>query len=170
MSNIIRDPAYVVGVLVLAGVIALSVVLGDGSSSAAVPPHVAASPSAPTAVAPPEVATPTPLDARRASDLEKDQAALGDYRLKTGGYPTSEGLFVEFCHYGFEPGCSLISFSKEISGGDGIRQYWYRSDGKEFTLYAESETASPNGRCPAEQPPQFASAPALCAAGPDEGR
>ncbi len=164
MSSIIRDPVYAVGLVVLAAVVAMSVAFGGSSSGAGKPARVAAPPATATAVTAP---TPTLgqalVDARRALDVEEDRAALEAYRQKFGSYPTSDGLVVEFCRYGFEPGCSLISISKDISGGDGSRAYWYRSDGVEFTLFAEADSPQASNSCPAELPPQFAGVPVLCA-------
>jgi hypothetical protein len=176
VGRMLRDPWYLVSLAVLFAVLAISLGFAGGSSSASTPgPQAVASPATVASVAvPPEApaAEPTPtlaqvtLDARRAQDLETDGAALDLYRARQGSYPSSEDLFMTFCSLAYDPGCQVTFVTKKISAADGTYPYWYRSDGKTYTLFARVETPLADNHCPSELPPQLASLPVLCASAP----
>ena len=157
MGRMLRDPSYVVSLAVLFGVIAVSLGFAAGSSSASAP--------SPSAVPSPTLAQVL-LVSRRALDLSADAAALETYRARYDAYPSSEGLFMTFCNLAYDPGCRVISVTEKISAGDGTYPYWYRSDGKTYTLFAQVETPLANNHCPAELPPLLASLPVLCVSAP----
>jgi len=180
VRRMLRDPWYLMSLAVLFGVLAISLRFAGGSSSASTPdPQAVASPAAldPTAVreltaVSTLTAVPTPtlaqvqIDARRAQDLETDSAALELYRARYTAYPSSEDLFMTFCSLAYDPGCQVTFVTKKISAGDGTYPYWYRSDGKTYTLFARVETPLADNHCPSELPPQLASLPVLCASAP----
>lgn len=172
MQQVLRDRTYLIGLAVLAAVLALSVAFGGGSSSSA-PEQVAGSPSATaTGTAPLPTSTvpvpPTPtltqvlLDSKRAFDLARDAAALELYRKRLGSYPSSNDEFLHFCTLAFDPGCQLISVTKDFAGGDAVHPFWYRSDGKTYTIFAQAETTVANNNCPKELPPLLTDVPVLC--------
>jgi hypothetical protein len=166
----LRDPWYVVSLAVLFGVIAVSLGFAGGSSAASTPnaspiPSTGAIDPTPAAE-PPRAPAQAALDARRAEDLDADAAALEIYRTRNGAYPSSEENFMTFCKLAFDPGCQVIAVTTKISAGDGTYPYWYRSDGKTYTLFARAEAESADSRCPSELPPQLVSAPVLCVSAP----
>lgn len=122
---------------------------------------VATEPPAPTVV-PTATLAQVLLDSRRGLDLEKNRVALEKYRAKFGSYPSSGGLFTHFCSLAYEPGCQLLFVTKDISAEDGEFPYWYRSDGKTYTMFAEVGVPVMNSHCPKELPPLLVDVPVLC--------
>jgi hypothetical protein len=159
-----RDPAYLIGLAVVTGVLVFAVAFGSGSSSGA-SGSSAADRTAPAGAAVP-ANTPTReqaiLDSRRAFDLKRDAAALELYRARFGSYPSSDNEFTHLCKLAFDPGCQLLSVTQDFASEDELYPYWYRSDGAGYTIFAETETVFPNNNCPTELPPLLTDVPVLC--------
>jgi hypothetical protein len=175
VRHILRDRTYLLGLAVITGVLAFSLAFGGGSSSGT-PQHEVESPSATATVSSPSpTATlsvpPTPtltqllLDSKRAFDLARDATALELYRRRSGSYPSSNSEFTHFCTLAFDPGCQLLSVTTDFTGGDAIHPFWYRSDGKTYTIFAQAEGAVADNNCPPELPPALTDVPVLCVGG-----
>jgi len=85
-----------------------------------------------------------PADARRLFDLQTIADSLEVYHERNGGYPTTDGKVQSLCTFReLDAGCALESVLKPIPRDPVNEGYWYRSDGRTFTLYAELETTPP---------------------------
>jgi hypothetical protein len=127
----------------------------------------------PTATA--VAATPTQpaqsaADAGRSADLATIGKVLETYKAAKGSYPTTELYFATLCQRAFDAGCLLTTVSKDLPVTDGATPYWYRSDGKTYTLFAHADAAPANNDCPSELPPALAGKPVLCLNSPGGGR
>ena len=130
--------------------------------NSAAPPEVVratidALPVTATPYVPPPTATwtpgPTPLpeyyaalrDTTRMDDLAKIAEALEEYREEKGEYPSSGGNTQTLCVYqDIDAGCKIRDFLDPIppdpAGDPGANGYWYRSDGKSYTVAAAMDT------------------------------
>jgi len=127
---------------------------GPSATSPAPEPPLAAAIPTPT-VAP----TPTPdalaaarRDEQRRFDLQTVADALARYYSDHGSYPVAENI-QSLCAYPNDAGCALREYLDTVPrdpGPDGI--YWYRSDGRSYTLFAALEGPAPPSACPTPIP------------------
>jgi 4-amino-4-deoxy-L-arabinose transferase-like glycosyltransferase len=109
-------------------------------------------------------------DRARLSDLQRVQQALEAYKRKHGSYPGTGGGVQTLCVYKDEDvGCKLKEFLPDIPvdplGEPTTTGYFYSSDGKTYTIYAERETETAPG-CP-DHPEHLAQlGPLMCVKGP----
>jgi len=132
------------------------------------PPAVAWPPSAqtqPTAVMTPALSPATLIDARRQLDLARVQEVLEAYRARYGAYPSTEGYFTTLCASGFDPACKLLEVARDWSPTDGYTPYWYRSDGRAYTLFSRADAVPASGDCAVATPPALAGGHVYCVSG-----
>lgn len=104
---------------------------------------------------PPPTVAPTPAeppgragdrDEVRQRDLAAVAQALEQYRAEHGSYPSTGGGIQSLCVFPeLDVGCELREFLDPIPTdplGDPVDQtgYWYASDGRRFTVYAQGES------------------------------
>jgi hypothetical protein len=157
----LRDPLYVFAIVALIGVAiaAASMTLTSSESSADV--EVVTTPEAPTATSAP-MPTPTATvapsygdvlaDTQRLLELAKVRDALGDYFAARGSYPSTSGVFSPLCEQPDDAGCQLKSVAPAVPAGFGDEPFWYRSDGRSYTLVARVAIAPAESNCPEEIP------------------
>lgn len=161
MSELLRDPRYLLPLAMLSGVIIISAAMGAGPK--AVTSAVPEIPYVPRA----EVATPEPTvdlvrDYGRAIDLGALGEAALDVHRRTGAFPDSGGRVVALCATIGDVGCALRE-ARGLPSGDGDRPYYYISDGSTYAMFiARSDARGDMSRCPLELPPELRDVPLMC--------
>jgi hypothetical protein len=79
--------------------------------------------------------------------------------------PSTNDEFGTLCAQAFDAGCLLTTVVKQLPASDGASPYWYRSDGKAYTLFTRLQTAVEPDNCPAQVPLALASTPTYCLSG-----
>ncbi len=97
----------------------------------------------PTAAGPPPGADER--DTTRRQDLNAIQRALEEYRDEHSSYPNTGGGIQSLCAYSaLDAGCELEGFLSPLPedplGAPSDNGYWYASDGRRYTLYAQRES------------------------------
>jgi hypothetical protein len=121
----------------------------------------------PTPTAAPVIPNPAERDQQRVADLNTIAGALQDYYRIHGAYPLAEGL-QSFCRYqDLDAGCKVTEVLEALPRDpDGERTYYYLSNGKSFTLWAQTDNAAPASDCPTVDPrPTFDPAHEYCVRG-----
>jgi len=91
--------------------------------------------------------SPAERDARRREDLASIRRALAAYSTEHGAYPGTTGNVQSLCAYKeLDAGCKLSEVLNPIPADPLRHGYWYRSDGREYALYAVLEAGL--GGCP----------------------
>ena len=167
-----RDPIYVAAT---AGLVILAMGAGAMSfrshgpvqspSSAAVTSIASSTPVSTPAAATTPAYSDVLLDARRQLDLGTLADALERYRTQYGAYPATNNQFQTVCFNQFDTGCQLLSVTPNVPGSDGETPYWYRSNGRTFTLFAPAAIAPSKDACPAEFPAALGDGPLYCLLG-----
>ena len=109
------------------------------------PGPTAAATAAPGVTVPPNApGTGEERDTVRQGDLEKVRAALEQYKTKNDKYPSSSGGTQSLCVYvDNDAGCKLRDFLDPLPedplGEPAKNGYFYTSDGKTYTVYAQRE-------------------------------
>lgn len=140
-------------------------------SLGAVTPIASSTPIAtPRAASAPAAATPPAygdvlLDARRQLDLAALRDALELYRRQYGAYPSTNDQLQTVCAVQWDAGCQLLFVTSKVHGSDGETPYWYRSNGRSFTLFSPAAIAPSKDACPAEFPARLAGGPLYCLLG-----
>lgn len=147
-----------------------------GQGSPAVQGPQPTQPPAATA-APGPTATPAPpgvrdeRDRTRQDDLATIQQALADYRDENGEYPDTGGNVQSLCVFeDTDAGCALLEVLDPIPRdplGEPASEngYWYASDGRSYTVYAQRESEALPA-CP-DHPPHLQDFESLlCVTGP----
>jgi hypothetical protein len=159
LSELFRDPRYVIPLIMLMFVIVVSAATGAGPGAvdSAVPslPYV-----------PREEGVPAPDLARdyaRGVDLGKlREAALGYYR-QAGSFPDTENQAVAICEDGANSACALRLVQEDLPLDDGEHPYYYASDGMTYALFiAKAEVKGDMSQCPELVPVELASSPLMC--------
>ena len=163
-----RDPIYVAAT---AGLLVLAMAAGAMSfrnhgparspSSAAVTSVASSTPAAATTPAYSDVL----LDARRQLDLGTLADALELYRTQYGAYPSTNNQFQTVCVSQWDAGCQLPFVTSKVPSSDGETPYWYRSNGRSFTLFAPAAIAPSKDACPTEFPAALGNGPLYCVFG-----
>ncbi|HYM16727.1 MAG TPA: type II secretion system protein GspG [Dehalococcoidia bacterium] len=158
MDQTLRSPWYLAPFVALIAVTVVSLVLAQRTSSNAV-----AAPGGVQAAAT-RTATPTQsaADARRTADLAAIGKLLETYKAANGTYPTTERYFTTLCQRAFDAGCLLTTIAKGVPFTDGSNPYWYRSDGRSYSVFAAADAAAAPNNCPSELPPALAGKAVLC--------
>ncbi|MGB2693733.1 MAG: type II secretion system protein GspG [Dehalococcoidia bacterium] len=115
-------------------------------------PPVATDTPGPSPTLGPPTETPAPepggdeRDVTREQDLADIEQALADYKDDKGDYPDTGGNIQSLCVFqDTDAGCDLKDFLDPLPMdplGEPVSEngYWYASDGKEFTVYAQRES------------------------------
>ena len=160
MSELFRDPRYLIPLAMLIGVIVISAAMGAGPD--AVDSAVPAVPGLPRAGEP----SPTPdlsNDYRRAIDLGVLREAALTFYKKTGVFPNTRGAAVTLCVDAVDVGCSLRE-ARGLPSGDGELSYYYASDGVSYAVFiARADNPGDQSECPPALPPQLVGMPLICA-------
>ncbi|MCI0855278.1 MAG: glycosyltransferase family 39 protein [Chloroflexi bacterium] len=107
----------------------------------------------PTLVPTSVTTTPEERDEIRKTEMEEIQAVLAQYAQQNGSYPNTDNQVQSLCAYtSLDVGCDLKSVGPIPVDplGEPIQNgYWYRSDGRSYTLIAlrETELGAPS-MCP----------------------
>lgn len=165
-----KDLPYAASIVVLGLVALASVALrltdSGGSSAASLP--------AATSTATRQIPSPTPrptttptdadvlADAVRILDLAAWQDALAVHHERTGAYPSNGGEFAAICAQPTEAVCELRSIDPNLHITDGVRPYWYRSDGRSYVIAAVLTIEPADDTCPSDLPRDLASRPVAC--------
>jgi hypothetical protein len=161
VSELLRDPRYLVPLAILVAVLLLSVAWGRGNRSVS-----GTEPADPTAgtldagVAPPSLTA----DGRRSFDLSRIRDALAVYRQRYGGFPGTANVTTTLCAQPTDAGCALGGVVRRLRFADGAgRPYWYVSDGATYyALIAASDADGDPGMCPTPLPVEVAGGPVMC--------
>jgi hypothetical protein len=161
LSELLRDPRYLLPLAMLLAVILISAAMGAGPDAvtSAVPeiPYV------------PRADTPTPeptsehlRDYQRAADLGAlREAALAVHR-RTGAFPDSRNAIVPVCETVGDVGCALRE-ARGLPSGDGTRPYYYASDGESYAVFiARTDERADDSRCPMVLPVELRDKPLMC--------
>lgn len=162
MSELIRDPRYIVPLGVLIFVIVISAAMGAGPKAvdSAVPDV--------TGRGLPFIPDPTPTpdytnDYQRAIDLGTLREAALAYHARNGFFPSTNETVVPLCEGKADAGCVLKQSARGIPVGDGESPYFYVSDGSTYAVFiARSDVAGASGECPPALPSQLSSGPVTC--------
>ena len=163
MSELFRDPRYVIPLAMLIFVIIVSAAMGAGPGAvdSAVPsiPYVPRQGETQTAE-PPSAALIK--DYQRAVDLGKLHDAALAIRERTGAFPSTNDTVVELCASPADRGCAIRE-ERGLASGDGEFPYYYASDGATYaTFVARAETQGDVSRCPAPLPAALVGVPVMC--------
>lgn len=161
MSELLRDPRYLLPLAMLLSVILVSAAMGAGPD--AVTSAVPEIPYVPRASSPTPVPTSEALrDFRRASDLGSlREAALAVHR-RTGAFPDTAGEVLPVCEAVGDVGCALRE-DRGLASGDGDRPYYYASDGETYAVFiARTDVRGDTARCPANLPAELRDVPLTC--------
>jgi len=160
LSELFRDPRYLIPLAMLVGVIVISAAMGAGP--AAVDSAVPAVPGIPRTENP----TPTPdasNDYRRAIDLGVLRDAAQTFYRTHGSFPSTGGAVVALCVDAADAGCALRE-ARGLPSGDGEFPYHYASDGSAYAVFiARADTPGDETQCPATLPPSLSGMPVMCA-------
>lgn len=171
IEKALRDPLYAgsVAALVVVAVIAASLMLFSGESSAE--PQAVVTPSPTNTVAPPQ-ATPTRTatpsygdilaDTQRLLELAKVRDALASYFDENESYPSTGGEFETVCEEAIDSGCALREVDSDVPSGFQDEPFWYQSDGASYTLFARVAVAQAESNCPDEIPPALEGGNVAC--------
>ncbi len=159
MSELFRDPRYLLPLAMLVGVIIISAAMGAGP--AAVDSAVPAVPGIPRAGSP----TPTPdvsNDYRRAIDLGILREAAESFHRKNGSFPNTNSAVVALCVDAVDAGCSLRE-ARGLPSGDGEFPYYYASDGATYAVFiARADFLSDATACSVTLPSHLRDYPVMC--------
>jgi len=160
LSELLRDPRYVIPLIMLIVVIVISAAMGAGPN--AVDSAVPSVPGIPREGEP----SPTPdvsNDYRRAIDLGTLREAAQNFYRRNGLYPSTAGAVVALCIDALDVGCTLRE-ARGLPSGDGEFPYHYASDGATYALFiARADTPGDIDACPASLPPALSDVPVMCA-------
>jgi hypothetical protein len=162
LSELLRDPRYVLPLAVLLFVIVISAAMGAGPSAVdSAVPDVRGR-GLPFIPAP----TPTPdytNDYQRAIDLGTlREASLAYYRLN-GYFPSTHDTVVPLCEGQADAGCILKQSARGVPIGDGEAPYYYVSDGTTYAIFiAKSDAPGDPALCPGALPPGLTDRPLMC--------
>lgn len=160
MSELIRDPRYVIPLIMLVMVIVISAAMGAGPGAvdSAVPsiPYV---PRAGSEATSPDLTK----DYARGIDLGRLREAALVYYRQNGSFPNTDGMIIPICDDGANTACGLKLAASDIPLGDGEHPYQYASDGVSYALFiAQSDVQGDVAQCPALVPVQLASSALMC--------
>lgn len=154
MTEIFRDPRYLVPLGILLAVIVVSAAL--------VYDERAAQGSAPTPV--PDAAAV--VDYRRIVELGRLRDAAVEYARKHGELPSTHDEIVPLCALPDDAGCALRDVAPDLPADDGQLPYWYQSDGRSYFLFIARANADGDARdCPPVLPAPLSSGPVMCVRG-----
>ncbi len=161
MSELFRDPRYVIPLAMLIFVIVVSAAMGAGPSAVdSAVPEIPFVPRQEESAAPPSAELMK--DYQRAVDLGNLHDAALAVRERTGAFPSTNGAVVELCASSADRGCTIRE-ARGLASGDGEFPYYYASDGATYaTFVARAETQGDTSRCPAPLPAALESAPVMC--------
>jgi hypothetical protein len=159
LSELLRDPRYLLPLAMLLGVIIIAAAMGAGPKAvtSAVPeiPYV---PRAATA----EPTVDLVRDYGRAIDLGALREAALEAHRRTGTFPDSGGNVVPLCATITDVGCALRE-ARGLPSGDGDRPYYYASDGATYAIFiARSDARGDMTRCPAALPAELLDVSLMC--------
>ena len=161
MSELFRDPRYLMPLAVLFGVILISAAMGAGPG--ALDARVPSIPLVPRA---PENSATTDLTRDYARGIELGvlrETALSYYR-QNGSFPGTGDRIIEICKDNANVACGLKLANPDIPIEDGRSPYLYASDGATYALFiARSDVQGDTAQCPELVPRELASHPLMCA-------
>lgn len=174
MPQTFRDRRYLASLGVLAIVLVTALLAGHRSTTNAQPAGGRQTVPATQTAVPTPSRDRTPgadellLDSKRALDLKKIAAALATLHDATGAYPSTFDAFSIICATPQSTACALSALAGTVPSGDGQSPYWYRSDGRSYTLFTRTSSL-PNSACPADLPPPLLGSPVYCVAAVAQG-
>lgn len=161
MTELLRDPRYLMPLAVLFGVILISAAMGAGPGALdARVPSIPLVPRVPEDSSSPDLTR----DYARGIDLGVlREAALG-YHRQNGSFPNTDGRIIELCRDNGNVACGLRLANPDLPETDGKTPYLYASDGRTYALFiARSDVQGDTAECPELVPRELASKPLMCA-------
>ncbi|HXK34446.1 MAG TPA: hypothetical protein VNM91_10585 [Dehalococcoidia bacterium] len=152
MTEIFRDPRYLVPLGILLAVIVVSAALvydGRTAQSSAPAPDAA-----------------TVVDYRRIVDLGRLRDAAVEYGRKHAELPSTSDEIVPLCALPGDAGCAFRDVAPDLPVDDGQLPYWYQSDGRSYFLFiARANKHGDTRDCPPVLPAPLSSGPVMCVRG-----
>ena len=159
MASVIRRPAYWLPIAAMVAISLNASLLAayinprttTGVRASAERPEPTTAAATVVVIAPDPVPTSAPppdygavlRDSKRHVDLVAIHDALQSHRAAHGAYPSTGGEAQTFCERDGDAGCVILAEAPGLSTEDSLSfNYWYVSDGREFTLYAPVETVA----------------------------